>query len=324
MSAADSTGRQNPLAAVHVDLDGARHIFRHNGWEYTHPDDPLFASGMENLLAFLERDSITATMFVIAEDLEDACKRELLVEAVKRGHEIASHSVTHARLARLPLTEKRREIATSRARLEDVLGTAVKGFRAPGYEVDRECFELLEQAGYRWDSSTFPTAEFASRLGVAAVAEGPHRPIVDSTVWELPLPRYKPAPFPFHPCYALILGLRYFRWRLGRFRCRSQPLVWLFHLTDLARPLPPERLPGMRAKLLTLSHLSAEAKIQRCQTMMDIVRRHYDLGTTSDLLDNCAGTGADHPLGEDRTVEPAASGAGGESVTPAAGWDRRT
>ena len=39
---------------VHVDLDGARHIFRAHGWAYPWPDDPLFESGMAQLLDFFE------------------------------------------------------------------------------------------------------------------------------------------------------------------------------------------------------------------------------------------------------------------------------
>ena len=49
-----------PNAVVHVDLDGAPHIYRAHGWRYDHDIDPLFASGLTNLLAFLERNKLKA------------------------------------------------------------------------------------------------------------------------------------------------------------------------------------------------------------------------------------------------------------------------
>lgn len=273
-----------PAAIVHVDLDGARHIYHSHGWEYNYSTDPLFVSGFTNLLYFLDRNRMRATLFAIASDVDDGEKRELLKEAVNRGHEIASHSLTHPRLTHLSQEEKRREIGGSRERLEDRLGVTIRGFRAPSYTIDRDCLELLESYGYGYDSSVFPTATFARRLGVPSVEGGPHRPCFDRKLMELPLPAYRPAPFPFHPCYSLMFGEAYFAWGLRRVLKTGQPLVLLFHLTDFANPLPQERLRGFRSRMFTLSHLPARTKIARCERMMDLVRTHYEFSDTGSLL----------------------------------------
>lgn len=274
-----------PSAVVHVDLDGAKHIFRDKGWKYDYSDDPLFESGLTGLLDFLDVNRVRATLFAIADDLNDPRKRELLQEAVRRGHEVASHSLTHRRLARLSYEEKRVEIAESRDRLEAELGAPVTGFRAPSYDVDRDCLDLLDAYGYRFDSSTFPTATFADRMRLATVYGVPHRPFFDRSLIELPLPKYRPGLFPFHPCYSLILGNRHFQSGLRRFRRTEWPLVMLFHLTDLAAPLDRDRLPNWRAKYMTLSHLSAAIKRARCQTMLDRVKEDYALTDTASLLE---------------------------------------
>ncbi len=167
--------RSQPCAVVHVDLDGSSAIYRHHGWAYEYADDPLFASGMKNMLAFLKRNDVRATMFTIGSDVEDDQKREWLIEAVRQGHEIASHSLTHPHLSRLSFEEKRTEIAKSRELLTHELDTTVNGFRAPGYEIDRDCLELLERYGYTYDSSAFPTPAFARRLNVYPVQAGPDR-----------------------------------------------------------------------------------------------------------------------------------------------------
>src|SRR5947207_426593 len=87
-----------PPAVVHVDLDGAVDIYKGHGWPYPYSDDPLFETGFRRMLDFFTRNHIRATLFVIAHSLDDPRKRELLETAVKHGHELASHTMTHAYL----------------------------------------------------------------------------------------------------------------------------------------------------------------------------------------------------------------------------------
>jgi peptidoglycan/xylan/chitin deacetylase (PgdA/CDA1 family) len=263
-----------PLAAVHLDLDGARHIYRAHGWRYDPSDDPLFESGLRGALDLLARRHVSATLFVVAEDVFDARKRALIRAAVDAGHEIASHSLSHDRLTALDAAAKRREIAESRACLASELGADVRGFRAPGFRIDRECLELVNDAGYAYDSSM--------------LASRPHRPLPGQPLYELPVPSAGPFSFPFHPSYSLVLGHWYFRAGLSDYRRRRSPLVLLFHLTDFADPLPRARTRGLRQRLFTLSYLSAEHKRARCAAILDHVRRHFTIASTSQVLSACA------------------------------------
>src|SRR5262245_44607787 len=101
-------------AVVHVDLDGAVDIHSAHGWPYAHADDPLFLSGLRAILALLDEVRIRATLFVIARALDDPARRAVVEDAVRRGHRIGSHTLTHRWLPTLPLEEQRREIAGSR------------------------------------------------------------------------------------------------------------------------------------------------------------------------------------------------------------------
>jgi peptidoglycan/xylan/chitin deacetylase (PgdA/CDA1 family) len=281
-----------PLAAVHLDLDGARHIYRAHGWRYEPADDPLFESGLRGALDLLSRTNVTATLFVVAEDVFDPRKRELLREAVRAGHEIASHSLSHGRLTGLDLAGKRREIAESRQYLASVLGTNVRGFRAPGFHIDRECLELVNAAGYEYDSSMLRTQDRRAAV--------PHRPLPNQPLYELPVPSARPFALPFHPSYSLVLGDWYFRAGLADYRRRHAPLVLLFHLTDFADPLPDGRARGLRQRLFTLSHLPAARKRARCSAMLDLVRRHFTVTSTSQLLSACTNGSAAHVQEHDR------------------------
>ena len=277
-------GDTRPPAVVHLDLDGATAIYAVHGWRYPSGTDALFDSGFANALRFFEAAGVRATLVLIASDLDDPAKRRLLTDAVPRGHEIASHSLTHRPLTGLDRDGKWREIAASRQSIEATLGVEVRGFRAPGFHIDRESLELIAAAGYRYDSSLFPTAACARRIGVAHVGPAPHCPHAHSPLVELPLPLHAPLPLPFHPSYSLVLGDWYFRSGLRRFRRTGAPLVLLFHLTDFADPLPAAERPGWAATLYTLSFLSAARKRERCQRMLDLVTRDYELTDTARLL----------------------------------------
>lgn len=277
-----SAPANRPPACVHVDLDGGPDVFAAHGWAWPLSGDPLFASGMARALELFEVEGIRATFFAVARDLDDRQKRPLLEEAVRRGHAIGSHSVTHRPTARLGSGDKRSEVFDSKARLEAELGVAVEGFRAPGFHIDRETLELVAEAGYRYDSSLFPSAADAAKVRLERVPPAPHAPLAGQALLELPLPAH-PGPVPFHPSYSLVLGQWWFRRGLAR-TTPGAPLVLLCHLTDFAEPLPAEALPGLRARLFTISHRSARAKADALRRMLERVRRGYELGDTAALL----------------------------------------
>ncbi len=273
-----------PRAVVHLDLDGCKHIFQAHGWRWQAEDDLICATGLPRALEFFDRAGVRATLFVIAEDLDNSRKREMLMGAVRLGHEIASHSLTHRKLTELDRDEKRREIFGSRERLMRDLGVEARGFRAPGFALDQESFELIDEAGYAYDSSIFPGEVFTRRIGADQSSESPHRPFNERRLMELPMPAYFPLPFPFHPSYSLALGMWYFRLGLRRFQRHGAPLTMLFHLTDFADPLPDEVLPNLMAKIYTLSNIDARTKLQFCGQMLELVRREYQFVGTSELL----------------------------------------
>src|SRR5882672_782469 len=85
----------------------------------------------------------------------------LVREAKARGHEIASHSYAHQLVYTMTPAEFLEDASRSRKVLEDISGGSVQGFRASGFSVTEGTpwfFEKLVEAGYAYDSSTFPAA----------------------------------------------------------------------------------------------------------------------------------------------------------------------
>ncbi|WP_246163567.1 XrtA system polysaccharide deacetylase [Oryzomonas sagensis] len=109
------------------------------------------------ILDMLDEFGVTATFFVLGWIAERTPR--LVKEIQARRHEIACHGYGHQRVTQQTRQEFRDDIRKSKAVLENLLGTAVIGYRAPSYSIARNSFwafdELIE-AGYLYDSSVFP------------------------------------------------------------------------------------------------------------------------------------------------------------------------
>lgn len=273
-----------PPAVIHVDLDGVTEIAEAWGWTVPEGPDTLFETGLRAALDLFEKNGIRATLFAVGRSLEDPAKRALIEEAVRAGHEIGSHTLTHPNLLALSREQKTREMSESRRLLSEELGVDVVGFRAPGYRLDREGLEILAETGYAWDASGFPTALFAERFEVPIEAlTRPTARLAELSLAELPLPDHRPFPVPFNPSYAILIGMTYFRWGVRRVARRGLPLVLLFHLIDFARPLTRGVVPGLRGRVFTLSTHRQSTKLRRCQAVLDELHARFEVVTTDEL-----------------------------------------
>lgn len=279
------TASPAPPLAVHVDLDGVHQIFRAHGRAYRGTGDPIFASGMDNMLELFATAGVRATLFVIAEDVREPSKRAALAHAVARGHELASHTVTHPNLLRSSRADKERELGDSKTMIEDALGVPVNGFRAPGYAIDPEALGILASAGYVYDSSVFPTAVFEKRFG--RPRDELRRPLRFEAlggIVELPLPGPVLLSSPIGPSFALAFGLAAFYGAMTLAAKRGGPAVLLYHLIDFAAPLDREFRDGAWMSLFTLSLRSERAKLAACARMLRFVQQRFRLTTTQELL----------------------------------------
>jgi polysaccharide deacetylase family protein (PEP-CTERM system associated) len=77
----------------------------------------------------------------------------LVRQIQERGHEVASHGYNHVLCNRCSISELKKDMLESKKILEDILGTAVLGYRAPSFSINEQALELLEECGYLYDSS---------------------------------------------------------------------------------------------------------------------------------------------------------------------------
>lgn len=127
----------------------------------------------EEVLKTLEEFKVKGTFFIVGWIAE---KMPSLVKKIaSAGHEIGCHSYSHRCIFEMTRAEFREDLRRSKAVLEDVSGTAVKGYRAPSYSIVKGTLwaldELVEQ-GFEYDSSIFPIVH--DRYGITGASRFPH------------------------------------------------------------------------------------------------------------------------------------------------------
>jgi len=121
-------------------------------------DDGL-QSVFDYVLPELERFHLRATIFCIAGYYGNSSSwdvfsknRHLTMEQIRTlsdcGHEIGSHTCSHAYLPYLEESVLRRELVESRKRLEDITGRAVTGISFPFGGWNRRIWDIARESGY--------------------------------------------------------------------------------------------------------------------------------------------------------------------------------
>ena len=124
---------------------------------------------MDRLLEMLADAGIRSTCFVLGW-IAERCPA-LIERIASEGHEIASHGYGHVLLGRLSPAEFRADVARSKDLLEDLTGAEVVGYRAPAFSITDWAIPILQELGFAYDSSAFPTVAH-DRYGRLAEVEG--------------------------------------------------------------------------------------------------------------------------------------------------------
>ena len=110
--------------------------------------------GVDRILQHLENENIKATFFClgwIAQNHPDIIKR-----IHSHGHHIGCHSYQHQLLYRLNRKEFIEDTLKAKTLLENLIGSSVDSYRAPGFSVSENnlwVFEELYNLGFRYDCS---------------------------------------------------------------------------------------------------------------------------------------------------------------------------
>ncbi len=126
------------------------------------------------LLQILDEHRVRATFFVLG--WVAARYPGLVREIAAAGHEVASHGWNHELVYEITPARFRDDVRRSRESLEQLIGRAVLGYRAPSFSIvpaSSWAVPILAREGYRYDSSVYPVRR--ARYGVPTAPRGPYR-----------------------------------------------------------------------------------------------------------------------------------------------------
>lgn len=148
------------LNAMTVDVEDFFHvsafdkIIKPADWESF---NPRVDNNTRRLLDIFARHGVKSTFFVLGWVAERY--PQLIKEIHAQGHEIASHGYAHRRASEQGREEFKQDVVRSKQHLEDLLGEAVIGYRAPSFSIgysNEWAFEVLVELGFVYSSSTYP------------------------------------------------------------------------------------------------------------------------------------------------------------------------
>jgi polysaccharide deacetylase family protein (PEP-CTERM system associated) len=157
----------------------------------------------------------------------------LVRRIVAEGHELASHGYDHTRVHNFDPVQFREDVTRTKAILEDIGGTAVRGYRAPSYSINGRnlwALDVLAEAGHAYSSSIYPI-----RHDLYGMPEAPRFPfrLRPDSILEIPVTTVQVGGRNF-PCggggYFRLLPYGAFRWMLERVNeSDRQPGLFYFH-----------------------------------------------------------------------------------------------
>lgn len=116
-------------------------------------------SGIERILNELNTHNLKGTFFCLGWIAEN--HPEVIKSIVKEGHQLGCHSYQHQLAFRFDRKQFKEDTYKAQSLIENVAGTKVNAFRAPGFSITQDntwAFEVLAELGFEFDCSIFPAA----------------------------------------------------------------------------------------------------------------------------------------------------------------------
>lgn len=219
----------------------------------------------DRLLALFEEYEARATFFVVG---WVAARVPAMVRRIAdAGHELGSHSYWHEVIGRHTPDSLAADLEHSKALLEDLSGTSVRGFRAPGGSITPHsawAFDLLCEAGFEYDSSLCPG--ISSHGGFASEFFGPHRVRCEAgELVEIPSSTraFGPRRIPYAGGgYFRLFPYSLIRSSIARDNERGEPANVYLHPREIDPEQPRMELPPVRRFKYYVGLAGAEAKLR--------------------------------------------------------------
>lgn len=238
------------------------------------------------LLDLFERSNLHATFFVLGWVARRS--PDLIREIARRGHEVASHGMSHKLVFNQTPEEFRSETVESKALLEDIIGAPVLGYRASTYSITRRslwALDILKEAGFAYDSSIFPIRH--DTYGIPDAPQIPSRiptpkgesivefPMSTAPMFGTRIPVSGGGYFRILPYWLTRRGLTKLNQELGR------PFIFYLHPWEVDPEQP-------RVRTNWKSRLRHYTNLDRCEARLARLIGEFRFGRVRDVLARAA------------------------------------
>lgn len=260
-----------------------------NDWYFDEDGyDHLVLEHLDEFIGLIDELDVPLSVFVVGKTLE---KYPESVNQIRTelDAEFHLHSYQHD-------TDKdyefRTEIQRGKTAYRDHFGVDPNGYRAPQGNIDPAEFEILEDEGFMFDSSVFPSYRPGVYNNLQAPLE-PYSPEEAERLLEIPIGVTPHTRIPLSHSYLKLLGRPYVSYLR---RCSlPTPVVYNVHLQDLYRTDSHDRLPRAKQAIYDRNMSRSEELLQ---TVVEIARkRGYEFNYISKLCKECS-------LGDVEPVNP--------------------
>lgn len=267
-------------------------------WYHANYEDGLFNNSKGNIstveanvdryLELFDENNVKATFFVLGYVAEE--HPEMIKKIFGGGHEIASHGYAHQLVYRQNPEEFREDIRKAKGLLEDIIGKKVQGYRAPSWSITEKslwALDILEEEGFQYTSSIFPTSNFL--YGISYAPRFMHTSEVygkkDLNIIHIPPTTVKIGkmksgiPFSGGAYFRLVPSWLIRRWTERINDKERQPVVFYLH----PREIDPDQ-PKMKLKLKdAMIHYYG---IRNCEGKLRDVLKSYEFCTIEEMIRN--------------------------------------
>ncbi|MDQ2879306.1 MAG: DUF3473 domain-containing protein, partial [Pseudomonadota bacterium] len=221
---------------------------------------PRVARNTDAVLDLFAETGVKATFFTLGWVAER--NPALIRRIVAAGHELASHGWDHQRVFTLDAATFRADLERSRKTLEDAGGTAISGYRAPSFSIDKRtpwAHVVLADEGYAYSSSVAPLKH--DHYGWPEAPRFAFRPVDGSALIEVPVTIADVAG------RRMATGGGFFRlfpaaltdYAVRQVTKAGQPAVFYFHPWEIDPGQPRVANAPLKSKLRHYSRLGAMA-----------------------------------------------------------------
>lgn len=234
------------------------------------------------LLDLFDEFQIKSTFFVLGWVAQRS--PQLIREIHRRGHEVASHGMSHKLVYNQTPAEFAGETYKSKALLEDLIGEPVLGYRASTYSITKRslwALDILKEAGFAYDSSIFPIHHDAYGIPDAQPIPGLVETPKGAQIVEFPmstapmlgvrLPVSGGGYFRLLPYSLTRAGLRKLNQKLQR------PFIFYLHPWEIDPQQP-------RVKTKLLSKLRHYTNLDRCEGRLRQLIGEFRFAPVRDVL----------------------------------------